>query len=211
MAAVGQQVQWAAEPSARVLPIPRETGAEGGLLGGVVHNGPRTDARPFAHVWVMSSQSTLARQEDTYRTWPNSPMFRLSSRSPMSLHPSACKDLQLGSSTAAIATMLRDLLAHDRILAARKLIDALPANQVSNAVLRRWRGVLAEPVVRRKMSERTARTRDFQWLRENSCAYTGRWVALADGELLAADESLTELRRRLRTIAPGAKPLFHRL
>jgi len=107
--------------------------------------------------------------------------------------------------------MVRDLVAHDRILAARKLIDALPANQVSNAVLRRWRGVLAEPVVRRKMSEGTVRTRDFQWLRENSGPYTGTWVALADGELLAADESLTELRRRLRAIAPGAKPLFHRL
>ena len=211
MAAVGQQVQWVTGPSARVLPIPRENGVEGGLLGGMVRSGPGTSARPFVRMEVLCSQGTLARQEDTHGTWFNAPVLYLSAQGPVSHRLSAWKDLQLGSSTTAVATMVRDLLAHDRILAARKLIDALPANQVSDAELRRWRGVLTKPVVRRKMSEGTVRTRDFQWLRENSGTYTGRWVALTDGELLAADESLTELRRRLRTIAPRAKPLFHRL
>lgn len=211
MAAVGQQVLCTPEPSARVLPILREKGVEGGLLGRVVDSEQRTSTQLFAHAEVLSSQSALARQEDTRRTWLSSPTFAISARSPVNPRPSARKEFQIGSSTAAITTTVRELLLRDRILAARKLIDGLPANQVSNTVLRGWRRVLAEPVVRRKMSEGMVRTGDFQWLRENSGTYTGRWVALADGELLAADESLAELRRRLRTIAPGAKPLFHRL
>lgn len=112
---------------------------------------------------------------------------------------------------ADIEAMLRQLLADHRILAARKLADAVPPDRASDESLRRLRVVLAAPVVRRRTSARAGGADNIEWLRRHAGAHAGEWVALADGELLAADESLAALRRRLREIAPHVKPLLHRL
>ena len=107
--------------------------------------------------------------------------------------------------------MLRQLLADHRILAARKLADAVPPDLASGESLRRLLVVLAPPVVRRRTAARAGGADNIEWLRRHAGAHSGKWVALAHGELLAADESLEALRRRLREIAPDAKPLLHRL
>ena len=113
-------------------------------------------------------------------------------------------------SSVSIESMARQLLARDQILAARKLVDAIPSDRFSES-LRRLRVVLAEPVVRRRLPARAKRSGDIDWLRRNARSYSGKWVAMADGELIAADESLAALRRRLRELAPKIKPLLHRL
>lgn len=113
-------------------------------------------------------------------------------------------------SSVSIESMARQLLARDQILAARKLVDAIPSDRFPES-LRRLRVVLAEPVVRRRLPARAKRSGDIDWLRRNARSYSGKWVALADGELIAADESLAALRRRLRELAPKIKPLLHRL
>lgn len=121
------------------------------------------------------------------------------------------RDLGSRSSTAAIESMIRQLLARDRVLAARKLIDAVPSEGASDESLRRLRIVLAEPVVRRRLPAQVEGSRNIDWLRRNARNYSGKWVALADGTFLAADESLALLRRRLRELAPKIKPFLHRL
>ncbi len=113
--------------------------------------------------------------------------------------------------SVAIETMVRQLLARERVLAARKLVAAVPYDHSADETLRRLRVVLAEPVVRRRLPTRTKHSRDIDWLRKNAAKYSGKWVAVADGELLAADESLASLRRNLRKFAPSARPLLHRL
>ncbi|MCY4636837.1 MAG: DUF5678 domain-containing protein [Acidobacteria bacterium] len=107
---------------------------------------------------------------------------------------------------------LLERLAHTGLsgMAARKLVDAIPSDRFPES-LRRLRVVLAEPVVRRRLPARAKRSGDIDWLRSNARSYSGKWVALADGELIAADESLAALRRRLRELAPKIKPLLHRL
>ena len=115
---------------------------------------------------------------------------------------------------AAIETTLRHLLAEHRILAARKLADAVPRDQALDESLRRLLTVLASPVVRRRLPARARGSDNIEWLRRNARSHAGRWVALVDGELLAADESLAALRRRLAELAPHAphvKPFVHRL
>lgn len=113
-------------------------------------------------------------------------------------------------SSVSIESMARQLLARDHVLAARKLVDAIPSDRVPES-LRRLRVVLAKPVVRRRLPARAKRSGDIDWLRRNARSYSGKWVALADGKLIAADESLAAVRRRLRELAPKIKPLLHRL
>ena len=120
-------------------------------------------------------------------------------------------DLASRRPAADIEAMLRQLLADDRIRAARRLADAVPPDLASRESLRRLLAVLAPPVVRRRTPAQAGGADNIEWLRRHSGTHAGQWVALADGELLAADESLAALRRRLREIAPRAKPLLHRL
>ena len=124
--------------------------------------------------------------------------------------PKFSRGLASRLSSVSIEAIARQLLARDQILAARKLVDAIPSARFPES-LRRLRVVLAEPVVRRRLPARAKRSGDIDWLRGNARSYSGKWVALADGELIAADESLAALRRRLRELAPKIKPLLHRL
>lgn len=120
-------------------------------------------------------------------------------------------DLASGRPAAAIELMLRRLLADHRVLAARKLADAVPLNQALDESLRRLLVVLAEPVVRRRLPAGPKDADNIEWLRRNAGSHAGRWVALADGRLLAADESLAALRRKVQQFAPHVEPLLHRL
>ena len=120
-------------------------------------------------------------------------------------------DLASRRPAAVIEAMLRQLLARHRVLAARKLADAIPVDQPLDESLRRLLIVLAAPVVRRRLPAQPKGFENVEWLRRNAGSHAGKWVALVDGELLAADESLAALRRRLAEIAPHANPFLHRL
>ena len=113
-------------------------------------------------------------------------------------------------SSVSIESMARQLLARNHVLAARKLVDRVSSNHVAES-LRRLRVVLAEPMVRRRLPAPAKHSGDLDWLRRNAYSYSGKWVALSDGKLLATNESLTALRRSLRELAPKIKPFLHRL
>ena len=124
--------------------------------------------------------------------------------------PRFSQDLASRLSSVLIESVARQLLAGDHVLAARKLVDGITSDHVTES-LRRLRVVLAEPVVRRRLPAPPKHSEDIDWLRKNAYSYFGKWVALADGKLLAADESLSALRRRLRELTPKIKPFLHRL
>ena len=124
--------------------------------------------------------------------------------------PRFSQDLASRLSSVSIESMARQLLAGDHVLAARKLVDRVPSDHVTES-LRRLRVVLAEPVVRRMLPAPAKHSGDIDWLRKNAYSYSGKWVALADGTLLAADESLSALRRRLRELDLKINPFLHRL
>ena len=124
--------------------------------------------------------------------------------------PRFSQDLASRLSSVSIESMARQLLARNHVLAARKLVDGIPSDHVTKS-LRRLRVVLAEPVVRRRLPAPAKHSGDIDWLRRNAYSYSGKWVALADGKLLAADESLPALRRHLKEFAPKIKSFLHRL
>ena len=121
------------------------------------------------------------------------------------------EDFSARPSTEGTESMVRQLLAKGHVLAARKLVYAIRQDRGALERLRILRIVLGEPVVRRKGPAYRSHARNLEWLRRNGALYSGKWVALANGELLAADEALAPLRRTLRHRAPHVKPFLHRL
>lgn len=158
---------------------------------------PRIDAGTFARRGDAWSQHVEARVAP--------PPAERAASSP------ATADLASRRPAVAMETMLRQFLADHRVLAARKLADAVPLDQALDESLRRLLVVLAAPVVRRKVPARHKAADNIEWLRRNAGSHAGRWVALDDGALLAADESLAALRRKLTELAPHVKPFLHRL
>lgn len=96
-----------------------------------------------------------------------------------------------------VAAPVALLVEAGRIAEARQLVGLL--TQASpGPTLERWSQVLAPPVVH---SENQATgspfARNAEWLRENSEAHAGKWVALRDGTLIDEDPSRVALQRRL--------------
>ncbi len=184
---------------------------------GVGHVRPLADSTGFSdgRGWFAAGAApidsgTLARRRDA---WGFQHVEACVAAPPVERGASFQTAQDLGSRrpAAAIEAMLRQLLAAHRVLAARKLADAVPLDQALDESLRRLLIVLAAPVVRRRLPARAKGADNIEWLRRNAGSHARRWVALADGELLAADESLAALRRRLKELAPHVKPFVHRL
>ena len=163
----------------------------------------------FSTVGGIASRSSL-RKADVFGFQLRPRFARRPGESGADDGPRFSQDLTSRLSSVSIESMARQLLAGDHVLAARKLVDGVPSNHVTES-LRRLRVVLAEPVVRRRLPAPAKHSGDIDWLRRNACSYSGQWVALADGKLLAADESLSALRRRLRELTPKINPFLHRL
>ena len=49
----------------------------------------------------------------------------------------------------------------------------------------------------------------YEWIKSNAGKYRGQWVALANGELIAAAQSLAEIREAVRDRDPGEVLLHH--
>lgn len=99
------------------------------------------------------------------------------------------------------------LLSEGRVQAARDLASLIGGE---------WSALLAVPVVRRGPKAGDGETRfksDRAWLDANrhNPAHRGKWVALRDGELVGADESLVVLHRALKEAGTLAGALFVRL
>ena len=183
----------------------------------VGHSRPLADGTGFSDGWGWSATSPPRIDSGTFARRGDAWGFQ---HGEMSVAPppverdaslQATADLASSRPAAAIEAMLRQFLADHRVLAARKLADAVPLDQALDESLRRLLLVLAEPVVRRRLPAGPKSADNIEWLRRNARSHDGRWVALANGELLAADESLAALRRKLRQLAPQVKPLLHRL
>lgn len=110
-----------------------------------------------------------------------------------------------------VASPVASMVEAGRIAEARQLVGLLA--QASPAPsLDRWSQVLAPPVVH---SENQATgspfTRNAEWLRQNSEAHAGKWVALRDGTLVDEDPSRVALQRRLEQASALEGVTFVRL
>jgi hypothetical protein len=116
-----------------------------------------------------------------------------------------------GTGSEAAIAKVRSLLGSQQFLAAQREAavgtDAFPGDPW----LRRANKVLNPGTAVRVPSGGPKRSAEFEWLRRNSAAYRGQWVALDGADLLAADEELEVVLRGLRTRHRDVKPLVHHI
>jgi hypothetical protein len=106
------------------------------------------------------------------------------------------------------ADLIREHLAHGRILAAQNLLefarDVIPLDS-------KLMKALAPPRTKRIDRRDVDRTHEFRWLHSNGAKYRDRWVALVGESLVASAATLAELLSELRANPPSSKPLIHHL
>jgi hypothetical protein len=102
------------------------------------------------------------------------------------------------------------LIAANRVADARALLRAVPANELTDD-LRVWAAVLAEPTLESRAEARPDGQADLDWLRQHSTEYAGQWVALRDGVLIVAAESLREVLATVDRAEARNTVLIHKL
>lgn len=100
------------------------------------------------------------------------------------------ESLNTDQTELAVVRSVKYLLSNGQIEEARKLASSLPGSSISARLKR----LLAPPVVRSASDDsRPEIGSDFHWLRKKAIQFTGLWVALSNGRLLASAESLKAL------------------
>lgn len=107
--------------------------------------------------------------------------------------------------------VVRDLIEREKIGAARKLLAALPLEYLSDPLLLRLLKTLAQPIVKTSQKRDVDRQKDYEWLRDHAQEYTGQWVALHEGQLLAASETLRDISEKVKALRLSHPPLLHRI
>ncbi len=106
---------------------------------------------------------------------------------------------------------IRSLLNAQEFLAAQREAGRAAEDYPGHPWLQQANRILNPSRVTTAPASGTDRTREFDWLRRNSDAYRGQWVALAGGELIAADRDFDVVLRQVRAEKPNANPLVHRV
>jgi hypothetical protein len=159
-------------------------------------------ARSFIH-FVTESAATL--MESQCKEWL-----------PASKRHAGQKESSPGLSVAAknIEITYRvalSLMESEQVSLARKALAALPVGQISDPMVVRLRNMLAVPVTKISRKRDVDRTLDYQWIRDHAQDYRGQWVALDNGQLLAAAASLRELLDRVKPLRSEHRPLLHQI
>jgi len=109
-----------------------------------------------------------------------------------------------------IRVAVGELFAKGDVVSVRRILDAL-APEYFDETLRALRDVIAPPTVKQKQQPHGSRDADFQWLKNQSERYIGRWVALNNGELICDGGTLHETLTRAEELQPGVRPLVFRI
>jgi hypothetical protein len=107
--------------------------------------------------------------------------------------------------------VVRDLIERDKVSAARELLSGLPLEYLSDPLILRLLRILARPIVKKSDKQDTDRQKDYAWLRDHARDYTGQWLALDDGRLVAVAATLRDIRAKLKALRLSHPPLLHQV
>lgn len=108
------------------------------------------------------------------------------------------------------AEVLRSLVEAGQIELARQVVVELARLHPDDGDLQHWKRVLAPPLVSYvSLPPAPSREADFEWLRGHAGEHEGEWVALAQGNLLAASPDLAAVLQAVREGDPSEVPLIH--
>jgi len=101
------------------------------------------------------------------------------------------------------------LMESEQITLARRALDSLPVGELGDSLIVRLRTMLAVPAAKTSQKRDIDRTLDYQWIRDHAQDYRGQWVAVNNGQLLAAATSLRELLDHVKHLK--YRPLLHQI
>ena len=122
-------------------------------------------------------------------------------------HPGHLAPGRSDATTTPYLSLVWQLVEREQLTAARQLL----ASVKDDPALRRIRQLVNRPATSLSPRKSTDRTADYGWLTRHGHDYSGQWVAVVDGELVAAAPTLRALRQRLKKISPPSPPLLHRV
>ncbi len=142
---------------------------------------------------------------------PDNSVSTGSSRKPESSDESR---LPVGMSPEAASERVLTLLGEGSYLSARRLAREALRRFPEHAGTRRIADVFeprGKAAIRPNGPRQPDRRQEFDWLRDPPEWARGKWIALVGAEVVAADESLEEVERKLRSLELGKQPLVHRV
>jgi hypothetical protein len=106
---------------------------------------------------------------------------------------------------------LSRMLERGQVEEARRFANELQQRWPESDRARVLARVIAPPTTRIRPETRSKRLdRERAWLREHSHEYPGRWLAVSEGRLIAADPSLHEVLAEVRKTVGEENVLLHR-
>jgi hypothetical protein len=111
---------------------------------------------------------------------------------------------------AADLARLRQLLERGEVEEARDWASKLESRWPGSEAVRGYARVLAPPRVSvRPGHQGASRHLERAWLREHAGQYPGRWLAILDDQLLAADPDLRTVLATVQQTPDSRRPLLH--
>lgn len=105
------------------------------------------------------------------------------------------------------ASLVGRLIEKDYVKAARRLLQVASRQTSSDPRLAHWQLVLSPPVMRKSPVLDVDRDLDYRWLDEHAQDYSGQWVALLFGTVIAHATELRDLMADLKASPPSSRPL----
>lgn len=119
---------------------------------------------------------------------------------------------QSAHTTLTFIEAIRQLTAQGRIEPARSLLAlALRLTDSAHTSLISLARLLAPPTITKIQVRGPNRELDYRWIRANFHNYRDRWVALSQGELIIAAESLSDVLADVRQRQSVIPPLIHHI
>lgn len=116
-----------------------------------------------------------------------------------------------GSTPAAIAKHIRQLLGEGRLQDARDLVaKALNIHPADDELLGLQR-VIAPGQVERKSGHYPDRKAEFAWIARNRSHYQGKWVALIGEQVIGMEDDAHVLLSKIKQQNLAETPLVHHL
>ena len=121
------------------------------------------------------------------------------------------------ASTTAVARpqllveQIKKLLSRQRFLAAQRAAVRAAEEFPEEPWLQKAKRVLDPTGASSVPATGPERTRELEWLRLNSDAYRGKWVALLGDDLIAAGDDFDTVWREVQATPLEGKPLVHRI
>ena len=117
----------------------------------------------------------------------------------------------LSESLDTVLVELCSLISAGRISSARQLAKEAIRRRPQSEKLRRFEKALYPGAVTRHKLPDSVHSRDMEWLACHQEEHRGEWVALLDGQLVAAGKDLNVLLATLGQLSVHRRPLIHHI